>query len=189
MNASSHDAIKEGEFELISGYIVLQLVDKHCIETEGHDHHGHGNHTDHGHGNHTDHGHGNHTDHGHGNHTDHAELPKVGFFIEELFEKFADANGGSEISHEGFEKMYAKLSLGSTASNGTDNHGHKGDGDHDHSGHDHKRRKRRAADHDELKKVIFDFCIYNIYNICQLFFNLDRDCFQGIVLLVIIFFF
>ena len=67
--------------------------------------------------------------------------------------------------------MYAKLSLGSTASNGTDNHGHKGDGDHDHSGHDHKRRKRRAADHDELKKVIFDFCIYNIYNICQLFFD------------------
>ena len=163
MNASSHDAIKEGEFELISGYIVLQLVDKHCIETEGHDHHGHGNHTDHGHG--------NHTDHGHGNHTDHAELPKVGFFIKELFEEFADANGGSEISHEGFEKMYAKLSLGSTASNGTDNHGHKGDGDHDHSGHDHKRRKRRAADHDELKKVIFDFCIYNIYNICQLFFD------------------
>lgn len=134
MNASSHNDIKEGEFELISGYIVLQLVDKHCIESDGHNHSEHGR---------------NHTDHRHGNHT---ELPKVGFFIGELFEEFADANSRTEISHEGFEKMYGKLSLGSTASTGTDNHGHTGDGDH--SGHDHQRRKRRAAGHDELKKVI-----------------------------------
>ena len=57
VNASSHHSVKEEEFELATGYIVLQLVDKHCIESD-HDHGSH-NHTDHGHGhNHTDHGHG-----------------------------------------------------------------------------------------------------------------------------------
>ena len=117
---------------MISGYIILQLLDKHCIKNDEHDH-----------------------GHGHNN----TDLPKVDFFIGELFEEFGDSNNGSEISHENFEKMYEKLKLGSGNHSSTTTN--TGDGDGDHSGHNHRRRKRRALEseenHEEFKKVISRF--------------------------------
>ena len=132
---SSATNIKEEESELISGFIILKLVDKHCISTEEEDHN-----------------HGTDTDH---DHDKNSTLPKASFFIGELFEEFGTivvANNNSEISHEGFEKIYEKLKLGShndSSKSTTDTGG-------DHSGHDHRRRKRRSTHdehHDEHKKV------------------------------------
>lgn len=118
----SEDNISEHDFEYVAGFIILKLLDHHCIKEEHHNHEG------------------NRTN---GN----EEIPAPGFFVDEIFQEFGNK---SLMTYENFEAFYSKLKLGKTAQNTSSKtkNSHDNHDDHDdHDGHDH-RRKRRATDDD-----------------------------------------